>query len=50
MYTHTINCSHRYRVPPVDSGVFHVLLRGFVGISLHCFFRNVQFVENVCAL
>jgi hypothetical protein len=38
-------CSLHYRVPPVDSGVFHVLLRGFIGVSLCCFFRNVQFVE-----
>jgi hypothetical protein len=50
VYTTTINCSFRHRVPPADSGVFHVLLRGFIGVTLRCFFRNVQFFRNVCAL
>jgi hypothetical protein len=39
--TTTINRSLCYPVPPVDSGVFQVLLRGFIGVSLRCFFRNV---------
>jgi hypothetical protein len=48
--THTVNCSHRYRVPPVDSGVFHVLLRRFMGVSLSCFFTKCTVCRNVCAL
>ena len=36
---------HRYHVPPVDGGVFCVLLRGFVGACLRC---SLGMVYTVC--